>query len=152
MAEYSGFPATLQVDTAAGTAISYTTVAQVRDITGPSLSRNTEEASHRGQTDQIMTYIPGMTDPGEITFDGILDFAAAQATALFDNMKLGPCDASKNWKLNHNFCAGGGTAYWLFDGFVTSYELGLPLEGPQTLSVTVKVTNTIAAYFSSGGA
>ena len=119
------------VDIGTGITIAFGTsafVAEILDITGPGLARDSVETTHQGTTD-ARTHAPvDLFDAGELSFD-----------VHFNPDTDPPIDAAEEeititWP---------STATWVFQGFMTAYEPGAPLEDKMTGSVTIKVTGDI---------
>jgi hypothetical protein len=149
MARNPSFPVTLAVDWHSGT--SYVNIGQIRDVSGPGISRNSIEVpADHDATNNYLEFFPGMTDPGEITFDINVDFSGAVGTAQVltpaGTSILGSfkddynCSTLPGWRYrNTGICA--GTADWTFEGFVTGFEYsGGAVEGSVEASVTVKIS------------
>ena len=141
MAIHPGFLGSLGWDPAGGT--SYTTIAQVRDLSGPSISRNDIEIADRSQTTYYKEYRGGMVDPGSITFDLTWDpistnsHAQTAGTGLMADLESENCTlAAFQWQVDG--C--GGTATMTFDGYVNSFEISAPLEEVLTASVGIKIS------------
>jgi len=137
MAKQPGFLGTFAWDSAGGT--SYTTIARIRDITGPSISRTDIEVADRSMTTYYKEYMGGMVDPGAITFDLTWDpiATAGHGTAILNNFETAGCSlATYRWQLDG--C--GGTATMTFSGYFNSFEVSAPLEEALTASVGVKIS------------
>jgi hypothetical protein len=154
MAEYPSYPSTLYWDPAGGT--SWVKIGQTQDLDGPSTSRNSIEASHRDidSGSFFKTFFPGMADGGEVSFPIVFDpslvpHGGSGGTSLYESMTVGPCIKPK-FKLDYNICAGGGTFYWIFDGFVTRFSPNAPVEGVHTADVAAKVDGRPVPYYSVG--
>lgn len=131
MAEYSGFAATL---TAAGAAI-----AQVRDISGPGMSMDTHELSHRDSP--WKQYGAGLTDNGEVTFDIVYDpdLTSHKATTpglvyYFENR------STVAWVLSF---ADTTATTASFSGYVKGFSPKTPMNDAQTADVTIKIMGAI---------
>jgi hypothetical protein len=141
MAVHAGYLGALAWDPAGGT--SYTNIAKIRDLTGPSISRNSIEVVDRSQTTFYNQYIGGRVDPGsisfDITWDPILDTTHAQATGtgLLSDFETTQCDQAA-WRWQLDGC--GGTATFTFDGFLESFEASAPMEDVLTASLSVKIS------------
>jgi len=149
MTHQPSFSANLQWDPSGGTAWG-TAFRQVGDIEGFSPSRNNEEITDRSQTDYFMDYIPTMVDPGELSFvfnddPNYVEYGGSAGTSLYESMSQGACTVPK-WKYNYSLC--NGTAYWIFDGFVTELTHAAPLEGVHNGEVTIKVTGKPTFYWT----
>ncbi len=148
MSEFPGFPASISWDITGGTA--WAEIGQTQDLTGPSISAGAEEVSHRGSI--WSKFIKGMVDPGEVTFPVVYDASDEQhggsgGSSLIDSIDDGPCTVPK-FKLDYGLCE--GTAYWIFDGFVTGFTPTLPLQGADTAELTIKVTGKPTFYYTGG--
>lgn len=139
--KHAGFLGTLGWDPAGGT--SYTTIAQIRDMTGPSISRTEIEVADRSVTGYYKEYIGGFVDPGSITFDLTWDpittdsHAQTSGTGLLADFETDQCSqAAWQWQLDG--C--GGTATFTFDGFLSGFEVSDPFEDVVTASITVKIS------------
>jgi len=62
----AAFGTFLQIDKGGG---GYVTIAEVKNISGPSLSVDTIDATSHGSTDKWKECIAGALDAGEVTFD-----------------------------------------------------------------------------------
>lgn len=138
MAEYTGFAASFKTEIAS----VYTTVAQVRDINGPNMARDTVEVSSRDSTGQAKEYLAGMLDEGEVTFDLVYDpdaqtHSASASGGLITLMRAG---ALNNFRVSF---ADTTATTATFSGLVTGFQPTAPLNGAQTASVTIKISGLI---------
>lgn len=69
MAKYTGTGVALAIEIAS----VYTVVAQVRDIAGPNQSSDVIETTSRDNANLYKTYLAGLRDGGEVTFDLVYD-------------------------------------------------------------------------------
>jgi len=111
---------------------TFTTIAEVKDITPPSLELGTEEVTSHGSPDGWREYVGTLLDGGEVEFE--LNFIPTDAghQALISDMQN---------RVNRNFkivFPDGST--WSFTALVTKFEPDAPVEGVLTASVTLKVT------------
>lgn len=120
-----GFGATLSIAT--------TAVAKLTNITGPALSRAVIDVSNHDDT-SYMTYVSGLTDPGEVSIEGMFDSSAGQ-DALFSNMEAAA-------PVEFIITLSDATTL-TFDGFVTAVSTAAPYDGPLTFSATIKVTGEV---------
>jgi len=141
MANHPGYLGTLAWDPAGGT--SYASIAKIRDLSGPSVSRNSIEIMDRSQTTFYNEYIGGRVDPGSISFDLTWDpindttHAQASGTGLLADVETTQCSQA-TWRWQLDGC--GGTATFTFSGFVESFEVSAPLEDVLTASLSVKIS------------
>lgn len=144
MTRHAGFGSTLKVDYAGGTA--YVAVAQVRDISGPSISRESIEVPpDHDISDNFKEFFPGSTDPGEVTFALNLDPGTAAHVGAVGTGLLGSFEDTEQCDLHawEFECPGmcGGTATWTFDGFVTGMDFDMgAVEGPMSADLTIKIS------------
>lgn len=138
MAEYPGFNTDLYWDRAGGTV--FVKVGQIRDLSGPGLSRNAIDSSHRDTTGNWMTFIRGYKDPGEISFDVILDQdLATQGTAATGLLGDFSQDGTVNPNVRLIFPDGWK---WTCKGFLTGYEPSSPLDDVYSADITLKLSGT----------
>lgn len=134
MAQQAAFGTQFQIDNGG----TYTTVAYVRDISGPSFSMDTVETSNHGSTSGWRTFVPGLIDGGEVSLDLLFDPSTAtqmNSTGLLSELIGRTVEGFKIiWP---------DAATFTFDGLVTAFEPGAPFEDALTGSVTVKVTGAI---------
>jgi len=138
MAEYTGFAGTFKTEISS----VYTTVAQVRDINGPTIQRDTVEVSSRDSTGQAKEYLAGMVDNGEVTFDLVYDPDAVthSASASGGLVTLLAAGTLNNFRVSF---ADSTATTATFAGLVTQFQPTMPLNGAQTASVTIKVSGLI---------
>ena len=120
-----GFGATLTIAAAP--------VATLTNITGPGLSRDIIDVSNHDDTD-YMTFVSGLSDPGEVSIEGMFDSSAGQ-DALLTNMESGGAVAF--------VITLSDTSTLSFSGFVTAFSTDAPYDGPLTFSATIKVTGEV---------
>lgn len=138
---HPGYLGTLGWDPAGGT--SYTTIARIRDLGGPSISRTDIEVADRSMTSYYKEYLGGMNDAGALSFDltwdpiGDSTHAQASGTGLLSDFETSQCtQATWQWQLDG--C--GGTATMTFSGYLNSFEANAPLEDVLQASVGVKIS------------
>jgi len=143
VARHPSFNCTLGWDSAGGT--GYDTIGQVKDISGPSISRDTIEVTDRDVTSNYKEFWGGYADGGDITFTVNWDpinsrtHGTAAGTGLLTNFEeTDYCDTKAAWQLQLDLC--GGTATWTFDGITTGFDVGMPENGVLTADVSVKVS------------
>lgn len=135
MAHHPSFGAALAWDPAGG--VAYVALGQVKDISGPGISRGTIDTTDHDSTDGWREFLGGLVDGGEVTFTIGLDRGNAQHAALWTSLSSDTC-TPPTWQLTLNVCS--GTAVWTWAGFLTNFTGGAPVEGENTVDVTVKVT------------
>jgi predicted secreted protein len=118
---------------------TFVDVAEVRDITPPSLSRDVIDVTNQQSTEGWREKIPGFRDGGEVTFEcNWLPKDATQdgTTGLLSTFND---ELSHNWKI----VLPDTISVVSFSGFVTGYEPDMPLEEQGQLSVTITVTGKV---------
>ena|SRR5258706_5023953 len=115
----------------------FTTLAEVKDIRGPAVKVDTEDATNQSSPDSTEEIIPTIIRPGEVTFD--VNFIPGDAT---HNQTTGFlyhvwAKTLKHWRLYLNNVASN---YWAFSGYVTGFDGSLPVAGISTGAVTIKIT------------
>lgn len=130
----SSFGVQLKIGDGGGIEV-FTTIAEVRDVSGPQFALGTEEVTAHdgtGWRESVST----LKDGGDITFDLNFNNAATQ-TALYTDFANA---TRRNFQLVIPTTVPKTLA---FAAFVTGFEMGLPVEGAITASVTLSITNTV---------
>lgn len=126
---------------ATGTALSrsnmqstptFTDVANIMDITGPGISRNTIDVTSHDSPNGYREFLGGLRDGGEVTFDINFDPAEDTHSQLITDL-----DAADPIDYRVEFPNG---ATWTISGILTGFEPGAPVDDKLTASVTIKVT------------
>lgn len=112
---------------------AYTVIAEVQDISGPSLSLDTVDATHMTSPNGYRQFIAGLKDAGEVSFD--VNFLPADTSQQGVTTALEGGTALE-WRLDWP----GTTVMWDFVGFVTGFEPASPLDDKMTASITIKLT------------
>jgi len=111
---------------------TWTAVAQVRDITLPTVEADDIDVTNQDSTGGAREYIPGLIEGGECEFE--LLFKKSAVTAVYALLAT-----QKGWRVTVNDHATADSK-WEFDGYVKSFGGEIPLEDPVMCSVTIKVT------------
>ena len=113
-----------------GIAITFATgfLAEILDVSGPNTSRENQNVSHMGTTDWHEFLPTKLTDAGELSVD------------LHFNPGTTPPWGDANEAIEITF---PDTSTWTFQGHLSSFEPGAPLEEKMTASVTIKVSGEI---------
>jgi predicted secreted protein len=117
-----------------------TAIANIFNIGGPSMSRNTIDNTTFDTVGGFRTFFTGLRDGGTVTFDVI--FTKAGYTTL-----LGHFNTAAAIAYTLTMPATADAAVISFSGMVTDMPLTVPLDDKITVSVTIKVIGavTIAA-------
>jgi hypothetical protein len=127
----------LQIGDGAGPPEGFTLIAEVLDIKGPSLSREQVETTSHDTADGYMTFIPGLADGGEVSFDIQYMMGAATHAETGDGIARIALDAVVRL---YQIVPPVGGKKWNFSGFITKFEPGFPVGDKQTASITVKIS------------
>lgn len=115
-------------------------IAEVTNIGGPKLARDTLEATHHKSPGMWREFIKGLKDAGEVSLDlNFMPFNTTHNASLTTGILADFADDTtvSAWVLT--FPDAGGTQ-WSFDGIVTGFEPSSPFDDKLTASVTIKVT------------
>ena len=132
----SSFGTELKMGTYGDAVGALTAIAEVMDISGPSMESRTEEVTpHVKDATPWAEKIATILDAGEVTFD--INFVPASTavltTALTDQTKRsfsveGPDSADTTWT---------------FSGILTSFQPSAPVEGVLRASITITMTESV---------
>lgn len=117
----------------------FTKIAELIEITPPSMTKDQVEATHTDSANGFREYIPGLKDGGEFT--AVFNFLPNNATQ--DNTAGGllndflSVDTVGNWRITF---PGSPVMTWTFAGTVTGYEPVTPIDDRMTLQVTWRVS------------
>lgn len=117
---------------------SFTTIAEVLDITGPSYELATEEVTNH-DSGGWREYVPTLLDGGELTFD-INYYSATTQDQLETDMLA---KTKRNFKIVFPLPA-SGTDTRAFAAYVTGVEVQAPVEGVLKMSLTLRTTGAIS--------
>ena|SRR3990167_3011197 len=114
----------------------FTTIAEVKDITGPSLTGNPIDVTSHDSPSAVMEFIAGLKDGGTITFT--VNFLSSNATQSYAAGLL------KDWwnRTKRNFqlvFPYASPITWTIPALVTQFTPSEPVAGALTASVSLKV-------------
>lgn len=113
----------------------YAEIAEVFEITPPSESTDTIDASHMKSPGAMREFIQGLTDPGEASFEMNFVPGSVSETAI---LAARAARAARGCRIT--FPNG---ANWSFSGLVTGYEPAVPNDDKMTATVTFKVSGSV---------
>lgn len=131
----SGFGTLLKVGDGASPTEAFTTILEVKSINGPTLQAGIAESTHMESPSNTREFLPTLIDPGEVSFDANFLPAATTQDGLFDDLAA---RTQRNWQLVWTDTA--PTTY-SFAGYVTGFQPRAEMEGPLTVSITIKLTS-----------
>lgn len=118
---------------------TFTTVAEVVNISGPGESLELIDATHMESPSSYREYIPSLLDSGEVTFDmNFLPNDANQSGLRTDLTGR----TKRNWQL---VFTDSNTTTYSFAGYVTSIEPSAQIDDKLSASATIKVTGPVTA-------
>lgn len=137
----------LQLGSAAGNAGSFTTIAEVKDISGPGVTLEVIDVTNQSSPNGFEEIIPSIRRGGETTFD--VNFIPGDAT---QNGATGLWYLARNKiKRGYRLLLQDATdAYLFWDAYVTMIGPKAPVVGALTASVTLRATGEVdmAGYLS----
>lgn len=119
------------------------TLGELRDISGPSISKETPDASHTTSPKRFREFISGMIDGGEVSMTLAFIPGGTTMASLFADLKS---KAAIEYRVL--FPDGTGStpenlAYdtaWRFDCHVNNLSPAMPLTDSMTVEVSLKIT------------
>jgi len=140
LTHHPSWSAALKWDPAGGT--SYTAIGQVKDISGPDISRGDIDVTDHDSASGWREFLPGLSDGGTVSFPIGLDTAntahiGASGTGLLGDFDRDGCTMPA-FQLTLNLCS--GTGIWTFDGYPNGFSNSYPVEGENTADLSIKVT------------
>ncbi len=133
---YAAYGTLLKIgDAATGTAINYTTIAEVGDIDGPSMSVDTIEMTNHSSPGARKEFIPSLIDSGELSFP--INFIPDDATHddVTGIQKVMNDRAVWSWQMDF---PDGSTV--TFSAMVTKFGVKEPVAGKLSADVTLKIS------------
>ncbi len=119
----------------------FTAIAEVKDITGPGLTREFAEFTHQQSSGGYREYKPTFKNSGDVTFkcnflpdDETQGFSTSGLLKDYDDGTL------RNFQLE--FPDSGATKA-SFAAYVANVQPGAPIAGPLELNVTLRVTGPV---------
>ena len=116
----------------------YTPVAEVRNITGPNMSRETPDATHMQSPDGYREFLSGLKDGGEVTLE--LAFLPENATQDQNTGVLSLFESGARRSCRITWAGPSPNIQWVFTGLVQTFQPAAPVDDSMTLSVTFKVS------------
>jgi len=123
-------------NTTAGVAL--TTVAQVTNVSGPSLTLDSEDVTCHDSTSAFEEVVGTILRGGEMTLDIVYDPADDTHDATAGSGLLSRLEGRALTNFSLIFPDTGSTT-WAFDGYVSGFEDSAAVDGALTASVTVKL-------------
>lgn len=121
---------------------SYTDIAEVFEITPPSDTIDTVDASHMASPNATREFIFGLRDPGEASFE-MAFIPGSESDELIQTVR----DSRQSVSCRITF---PNQVTWTFTGVLTGYEPAVPLDDRMTASVTFKVSGSTVTGEANG--
>lgn len=117
---------------------TYVAVAEVKTISGPSMSRDALDATHMSSDDDHAEFVAGVPDGGEVSL--VLNFrpehvSQGEASGLLNDLQAGTL---RSWRVEWPQFT--NTPTLTFSGIVTGYEPSAATRDLLTVAVKVKVS------------
>ena len=120
---------------------AFVAVAELVDINGPGIKRDSRETTHHQSADKYRTFKPGLRDGGELSFTvNLLPGNATHKDATGGLLGSINDDEVHNWKLVLPEDADEDNYDWSFAGFLTSFDPKYPKGDNITADLTIKVS------------
>lgn len=132
----SSFGTLLKIGDAAS-AETFTTIAEVRDIKGPSLELATEDMTNHSSTNGWEESIGTILSGGDVQFE--LNWIPGNATQSYSAGLLKDMvnRTLRNFQL---VIPAASNVTWSFSAYVVKFPPDLPVKGGQRVSVTLKIS------------
>ncbi len=115
----------------------FTTIAEVTDISGPTLALDPLDVTAHTSPGAFREFVGGLLDGGEVTFtiNYVPDNSSHDATAgLLSELEA---RAVSNYKL---VFPDGSSTEWIFAAFLTAFEPAEPVDDRLSAEITLKLT------------
>ena len=123
---------------------AWVSLGEVKNISGPSMSRNTIDVTSLASVNGYMEYITGMRDPGSLTFT--INFIRSDYNMMKDDFES---DEIVDYEM---VLPDEEASSFEMVGFVTELPLTVPFNDAVTVNVTIKLSGpvTVGSGVTSG--
>lgn len=135
MTAVSSFGTVLKVGDGGSPTETFTAIGGVKDISGPSLSMETEDVTNHGSA--AAEFVATVLGGGEVSFDVNFDYSDEQHASLLADLQAGTL---RNFQL---VLTDAGATTIDFSAIVTGYELNAPVKGVLGASLTLTVSGEV---------
>lgn len=132
----SGFGTLLKIGDGGGSEV-FTTIAEVRDVQGPGITRTTFDTTNMNSPGGWMEKAAGLIDAGQVTFNVnwlVTDSTQNYTAGLLHDMVNG---TKRNFRITW---PNAGATNWTFAAFITGYNPNAPLNDALRNQITLTVT------------
>lgn len=132
----SSFGTLLKIGDGGGTEV-FTTIAEVKDISGPELSLNVADVTNHSSTGGWKEKLGTILDGGTVKFDvNFIPTAATQGVSSGLLLDLGN-RTKRNFKI---VFPDGSNTTWTVSALVVAFTPASPVDGAMTASITLDIT------------
>lgn len=114
---------------------TFTAIAEVNNITGPSMSRDTIDVTSLDSTGGYREFIGGFRDGGTVNFN--MNFTLAGYNNMKDDFED---SALRDYQI---VLPDAGATTFEFSGLVTELPLEIPMDDKITCAVTIKISGAV---------
>lgn len=133
----------LQVGTTATNNGAFTTIAEVKDITGPAVSLDVIDVTNQDSPDQYEEIIPSIRRAGEVDFDVNFDPASGTHDGATGLLYLANNKIKRGYRLQLN---DPDDSYIAFAGYVIGFQWKSPVAGVLAATCKIRVTGKPQIY------
>lgn len=139
----TGFGALLQKGDGASPE-NFVSILGIKSISGPDISRDTHDTTDMLNPSQFRTFIGGLVDAGELSFDANwlpLDATQNQETGgLMAEFDKESCDSLSNYRIVTPSCPGEDTLIIELGGILSGSSFELPMDDLMAFTGSVKLS------------
>ncbi len=123
----------------------FTAVAWVKDISGPSISRETIETTNHQSPNRMAQFVASLSDGGEVTFDVNLNPGDATHDATTGLFAMLSETQPRHWRLIFPIESVTPGQYYgyAFPALVSGFQPGAPVKDVLNASITLKVAGAV---------
>lgn len=118
----------------------FTTIAEVRNLTGPGMTRETLEATHLGSDSGYREWVVSFIDSGEVSFDVNFLPGDDSQEALIDDLVSG---VKRNFRVIWPTVLGKSQRTWAFTAYVVGFNPSVSFDGLASSAMTLRATGEI---------
>jgi predicted secreted protein len=127
----------LQLGDSAGDTGSFTTVAEVKDITGPQVSLDVIDVTNQDSPGGYEEIIPSIRRAGDVDFDVNFNPTNGTHDGTTGLVYLANNKVKRGWRLQ---LQDSGAHYWAFDAYVVGFQNKAPVAGVLTGTTKLRIT------------
>jgi hypothetical protein len=127
----------LQLGSTAGDSGTFTTIAEVKDISGPGITLDTTDVTNQDSPNKFEEIIPSIRRGGEVDFDVHFIPGTPTQNGTTGLVYLANNAIKRGYRLQTQ---DGHGNYWAFDAYVINFMPKAPVVGVMTATVKLKVT------------